>query len=132
MTCVNRIRGWEDFDIKITPPPKGDEVKLHYSVELIFIILKREVIQLFEVEELGEGHIQRACNLVEVHDSGIAGSAVDDIVDGRLAHVAHLGELVDRDPTLLAQAADAVRVYFTICHIKNSHTIIVTQIRLIQ
>lgn len=69
---------------------------------------------------------------MQINDAGVAGSAVDDIVDGRLAHVAHLSELIDRDPALLAQAADAVRVDFTISHIKNSHTIIVTRIWLIQ
>ena len=69
---------------------------------------------------------------MQINDAGITGSAVDDIVDRRLAHVAHLGELIDRDPALLAQAADAVRVDFTIIHIKNSHTIIVTRIWLIQ
>lgn len=69
---------------------------------------------------------------MEIHNAGVAGSPVDDVIDGRLAHVAHLGELIDRDPALFAQAADAVRVDFTISHIKNSHTIIVTQIRLIQ
>ena len=69
---------------------------------------------------------------MQINDAGITGSAIDDVVDGRLAHVAHLGELIDRDPALFAQAADAPRIDFTICHVKNSHTIIVTRIRLIQ
>ena len=99
---------------------------------LFLIIVKRKVIKLLEIKELSKSHVQRACDLMEIHDAGISGSAVDDVVDGRLAHVAHLGELVDRDPALFAQAADAVRVDFTISHIKNSHTIIATQIRLIQ
>ena len=68
--------------------------------------------------------MQRAGDLVEVDHAGVTGSAVDDVVDGRLAHGAHLGELIDRDPALFAQAADAVRVDFTISHIKNSHIII--------
>lgn len=53
---------------------------------------------------------------MQVYDAGIAGSAVDDIINRRLAHIAHLGELIDRDPALLAQAADAVCVDFTIVH----------------
>ena len=56
---------------------------------------------------------------MQVHNAGIAGSAVDDIVDGRLAHVAHLSELIDRDPALLAQTADAVCVDFAVVH-KNT------------
>ena len=90
-----------------------------YRKVLLLVILEREVVQLFEVEELGEGHVQRACDLVEVDHAGVAGSAVDDVVDGRLAHVAHLGELIDRDPALLAQAADAVCVDFAVVH-KNT------------
>ena len=69
---------------------------------------------------------------MQVHNAGIGGSAVDDVVDGRLAHVAHFGKLIDRDPALLAQAADAVRVDFAVGHKNNSHTIIITRIRLIQ
>ena len=53
---------------------------------------------------------------MQINDAGITGSAIDDVVDGRLAYVAHLGELIDRDPALLAQAADAVCVDFTIVH----------------
>ena len=56
---------------------------------------------------------------MQVHDAGITGSAVDDVVDRRLTHVAHLGELVDRDAALLAQAADAVCVDFAVVH-KNT------------
>ena len=68
---------------------------------------------------------------MEVDHAGVTGSAVDDVIDGRLAHVAHLGELIDRDPALLAQAADAVCVDFAVVH-KTPHTIIVTRIWLIQ
>lgn len=39
---------------------------------------------------------------MQVHNAGITGSAVDDVVDGRLAYVAHLGELIDRDAALFA------------------------------
>ena len=53
---------------------------------------------------------------MEIHDAGIASSAVDDIINGRLAHIAHFGELIDRDPALLAQAADAICIDFTIVH----------------
>ena len=86
---------------------------------LIIVVIKREVIQLLEVKELGEGHVQRACNLMEIHNAGIAGSAIDDIVDRRLPHIAHPGKLIDRDPALLAQAADAVCVDFAVVH-KNT------------
>lgn len=68
----------------------------------ILIIVERECVQFLEVEELGKRHVQRACDLMQVHDAGVLGSAVDDIVDGRLAYVAHPGELIDRDPALLA------------------------------
>lgn len=87
-----------------------------YCALLLLVIFERERVQLFEVEELGEGHVQRACHLVEVHHAGVARPAVNDIVDGRLSYVAHLGKLIDRDPALLAQAADAVCVDFTIVH----------------
>lgn len=63
---------------------------------------------------------------MQINDAGITGSAVDDVVDGRLAYVAHLGELIDRDAALFAQAADAVCVDFAVGHKNSSHTIIVT------
>lgn len=56
---------------------------------------------------------------MQVHDAGITGSAVDDVVDRRLAHIAHPGELIDRDPALPAQTADAVCVDFAVVH-KNT------------
>ena len=56
---------------------------------------------------------------MQINDAGITGSAIDDVVDGRLAHVAHFCELVDRDPALLTQAADAVCVDFAVVH-KNT------------
>ena len=93
---------------------------------LLLVIVERECVQLLEVEELGEGHVQRACDLVQVHDAGIANSAVDNVVYRRLAHVAHPSELVDRDPALLAQAANAFRVDFAVGHKNNSHTIMIT------
>ena len=99
---------------------------------LLLVIVERECVQLLEVKEFSKRHVQRACDLVQVHDAGVLRSAVDDIVDRRLAHVAHPGELIDRDPALFAQAADAPRIDFTIYHVENSHTIIVTRIRLIQ
>lgn len=92
----------------------------------ILIIIKREVVQLLEIKKFGQRHVQRACDLMQVHDAGIAGSAVDDIVDGRLAHVAHPGELIDRDPALFAQAANAFRIDFAVGHKNNSHTIMIT------
>ena len=93
---------------------------------LILVVIKREVIQLLEVEKFCKRHVQRACDLVEVYDAGVLRSAVDDVVDARLPHVAHPGELIDRDPALLAQAADAVCVDFAIGHKNNSHTIMIT------
>ena len=87
--------------------------------DLIFVIIKRELVQLFEVKKLSQRHIERGSDLMQVHNARIPGPAVDDIVDGRLAHVAHLGELIDRDPALLAQAADALCVQFSVNHIST-------------
>ena len=86
---------------------------------LIFVIIERELVQLFEIKELSQCHIERGCNLMQVHNARIPGSAVDDVVDGRLAHIAHLGELIDRDTALLAQAADALCVQFSVIHIST-------------
>lgn len=86
---------------------------------LIFVIIERELVQLLEIEELGQCHIERGCDLMQVHNTRISGPAVDDVVDGRLAHIAHLGELIDRDPALLAQAANALCVQISVNHIST-------------
>ena len=97
-------------------PAEKSEVQMH---GLIFVIIKRELVQLFEVKELSQRHIERSCDLMQVHNARIPGPAVYDIVDGRLAYIAHLCELIDRDPALLAQATNALCVQISVNHIST-------------
>ena len=48
---------------------------------LIFVIIERELVQFLEIEELGQCHIERGCDLMQVHDSRIPCPAVDDVVN---------------------------------------------------
>lgn len=53
---------------------------------------------------------------MQVDNAGVLRSAVDNVVNRRLPHVAHLGELVYGNPSLLAEAANPPLVQFNVVH----------------
>ena len=53
---------------------------------------------------------------MKCHDPGVLGKAAHDVVDGGLIDAAHRGELVDGDPALLTELADAADIQIGLFH----------------
>ena len=76
---------------------------------IIRIVIKGLVVQLIEIKEFCQSHIECRGDLVECFHTGVLGQTSDDIVLGGLLHIAHAPSLLIAIPRSL----HSLRVRFT-------------------
>lgn len=67
------------------------------------IFVKREGIQFIKIEKFCRCQAKCGCNFMECFDPWIKCVSIYDIIQSRMADPAHLGQLINRNPTLFAQ-----------------------------
>ena len=76
----------------------------------VFIFFESVIVQLREIQKLGQGHVKRKGNLVQGFDSGILGKTANDVVQSGLLDVTHGSQLVNGDASFLTELPDAANI----------------------
>ena len=66
---------------------------MHGALRLIFVIVLEGVfVQIREIQEFGQGHVECQSNFVQRFHPGVLGKTVHDIIQGGPLDVAHGGQ----------------------------------------